>query len=66
MKPENSDPTFHFDFRGEVPMKGKPRPIQMWLLSRKPIEKSELIKTKSAIEPMKCPFSSLTKQISEF
>lgn len=23
------DPTFHFDFRGEVAMKGKPRPIKV-------------------------------------
>jgi hypothetical protein len=48
---EFSDPSFQFDYRGEVPMKGKPRPINMWLLSRKPKEFKP--------EDLKCPFASM-------
>ena len=47
-KIESSDPSFHFEFRGEIPMKGKPRPIKMWLLSRN---------KNVNLEHMKCPFS---------
>ena len=56
-----SDPSFHFDFRGEVPMKGKPRPIKMWLLSRKKTEGLVFLKDNVAInlEDLKCPFSHL-------
>jgi hypothetical protein len=48
---EFSDPSFHFDYRGEIPMKGKPRPIHMWLLSRKPAEFKP--------DDLKCPFASM-------
>ena len=37
MQGENNDPEFKFEFRGEIPMKGKPKPIKMWLLSRSQI-----------------------------
>ncbi|XP_054754630.1 guanylate cyclase soluble subunit beta-1-like [Lytechinus pictus] len=36
MEPQNEDPTFQFDFRGLVNMKGKPKPCPCYLLSRKP------------------------------
>ncbi|CAF0709052.1 unnamed protein product [Brachionus calyciflorus] len=52
IKPEYSDPNFELEYRGEVTMKGKPRPIKMWLLSRK---KSEFKYDPSL---MKCPFST--------
>ncbi|XP_038056195.1 guanylate cyclase soluble subunit beta-1-like [Patiria miniata] len=35
MEPQNHDPTFHFEFRGPVVMKGKKEPMQCWFLTRK-------------------------------
>ena len=58
-KPENHDPQFKFDYRGEIPMKGKPRPIQMWLLSRNPntTEQNSFITQANLDILSKCPFS---------
>lgn len=30
----NYDQSFHLEFRGNVPMKGKPEPMKCWFLSR--------------------------------
>ncbi|KAK7475318.1 hypothetical protein BaRGS_00033465 [Batillaria attramentaria] len=35
-EPLNRDETFHFEYRGEVVMKGKKDPMKCWFLSRKP------------------------------
>ena len=35
MKSDNYDPSFKFDAVGEVQVKGKLKPIKLWLLSRK-------------------------------
>lgn len=59
-KPENQDPQFQFQFRGEIAMKGKPRPIQMWLLERNPIQQSDKNSfiTQANLDILsKCPFS---------
>ena len=66
-KPENQDPEFQFQFRGEVPMKGKPKPIRMWILSRRPKadEAGKLVKLKNdttiSLDQLKCPFSQMVK-----
>lgn len=44
---------FQLEYRGEVVMKGKPRPIKMWILNRKK-------DTNTANSIMSCPFSSMT------
>jgi len=31
----NWDPQFEFTYRGLVPMKGKPEPMKVWILTRK-------------------------------
>jgi guanylate cyclase soluble subunit beta len=31
----NNENEFHFEYRGEIQMKGKPLPIKMWILTRK-------------------------------
>lgn len=68
LKPENSDPSFNFDFRGEIPMKGKPRPIQMWILSRKTIGENDSTKKQLDFEKLtistQCPFTEFTKNYS--
>lgn len=33
-RPENFDPSFQFEFRGEITMKGKPEPMKVWFLTR--------------------------------
>jgi guanylate cyclase soluble subunit beta len=62
MRPEMNDESFQFEFRGEVPMKGKPRPIKMWLLSRK--KKDDVILLKNNVEvslnDLKCPFANMS------
>jgi hypothetical protein len=55
-KEGNNHQSFKFEFRGEVPMKGKPRPIQMWLLSR---QKHVDILLE---EVQKCPFATMMKK----
>ena len=41
-QPENYDESFHFEYRGEVAMKGKPEPMKVWFLSRKKSCQSQL------------------------
>ncbi|XP_072171184.1 guanylate cyclase soluble subunit beta-1-like [Diadema setosum] len=36
MDPQNEDPTFDFEYRGLVNMKGKPKPMRCFFLTRKP------------------------------
>ena len=33
MEPQNHDPTFHFEYRGPIVMKGKKEPMQCWYLT---------------------------------
>lgn len=60
-KPENYDPQFKLDFRGEIAMKGKPRPIKMWLLSRSPEQAKPVnsFLTPANLEKLsQCPFKA--------
>lgn len=34
---ENYDEHFHFEYRGPVTMKGKSEPMDVWLLTRNPV-----------------------------
>jgi guanylate cyclase soluble subunit beta len=34
MEKQNSDPQFHFEYRGPVHMKGRSEPMKVWFLSR--------------------------------
>ena len=54
MQGENIDPEFKFEYRGEIAMKGKPKPIKMWLLSP-----SQINKKKINFDDFKCPFSDI-------
>ncbi len=61
-KPEMSDSSFEFEYRGEIPMKGKPRPIKMWLLSRKKRDEDVLLLKNNLeinLNEIKCPFSNI-------
>nr|XP_039266180.1 guanylate cyclase soluble subunit beta-1-like [Styela clava] len=40
--PGSYDPTFQFDLRGEIKMKGKPKPMKMYFLTRRNIEETHL------------------------
>lgn len=35
------DPSMNLEYRGPVTMKGKPEPMDCWLLSRKPMSKAK-------------------------
>ncbi|CAN8012772.1 putative soluble guanylyl cyclase beta subunit [Ixodes scapularis] len=37
-QPQNQDPTFKFDYRGLVTMKGKKEPMKVWFLSRNNVD----------------------------
>ena len=57
-----SDSSFEFEYRGEIPMKGKPRPIKMWLLSRKKRDEDVLLLKNNLeinLNEIKCPFSNI-------
>jgi guanylate cyclase soluble subunit beta len=61
-KPEMNDSSFEFEYRGEIPMKGKPRPIKMWLLSKKKKDEDVVILKNNLeinLNEIKCPFSSI-------
>ena len=55
----NRDPSMNLEYRGPVTMKGKPEPMDCWILTRKLIQKNKEVEQTSTVKSIQQQSSTL-------